>query len=208
MTKYTKKLNLFEYEPEKDGKKTFNITQALNENFDKLDSAVFDKQDKSNLAQTLDTSTTKYPSCNAVKTAIDAKDSLPSQAGNSGKFLNTDGSVAIWKSIDLSSKIDNDDLSELTSIFAPDYSTAVSITLPYTAPYNCVVYFRENDLLNNQTTQVAVDGETVFYKWSSQGYQQPVSALIPLKKGQVLSLTSGSVVDLKSFAYSEEVQYA
>lgn len=108
----------------------------------------------------------------------------------------------------LSTKVNNADLTELTSIFAPDYSTAVSFTLPYTAPYNCVVYFRENDLLNNQTTQVAVDGETVFYKWSSQGYQQPVSALIPLKKGQVLSLTSGSVVDLKSFAYSEEVQYA
>lgn len=129
MTKYTEKLNLFEYEPEKDGKKTFNITQALNENFDKLDSAVFDKQDKSNLAQTLDTSTTKYPSCNAVKTAIDAKDSLPSQAGNSGKFLNTDGTVATWKSIDLSSKVDNADLVllDVADLSSPDFSTAVDI---------------------------------------------------------------------------------
>lgn len=38
MPKYTKKLNLFEYEPEKDGKKTFNIKQALNDNWDKIES--------------------------------------------------------------------------------------------------------------------------------------------------------------------------
>jgi hypothetical protein len=37
MTKYTEKLNLFQYEPEKDGKKTFNITQALNDNWDKIE---------------------------------------------------------------------------------------------------------------------------------------------------------------------------
>lgn len=45
MTKYTDNLNLFEYEPDKDGKKTFNITKALNENWDKLDIAVDGKQD-------------------------------------------------------------------------------------------------------------------------------------------------------------------
>lgn len=54
------------------------------------------KQDIANLSQILDTSTTKYPSNNAVKTAIDAKDSLPSQAGNAGKFLTTDGTTASW----------------------------------------------------------------------------------------------------------------
>ncbi|MDO5304527.1 MAG: hypothetical protein Q4E87_03000 [bacterium] len=37
MTKYTEKLNLFEYEPDKDGKKTFKITQALNDNWDKIE---------------------------------------------------------------------------------------------------------------------------------------------------------------------------
>lgn len=34
-----------------------------------------------------------------VDTKIDAKDSLPSQEGNSGKFLTTDGSVAKWENI-------------------------------------------------------------------------------------------------------------
>lgn len=52
-----------------------------------------------NLSQTLDTSTTKYPSNNAVKAAIDAKDSLPSQSGNSGKFLTTNGTTASWGTV-------------------------------------------------------------------------------------------------------------
>lgn len=37
MPKYTEKLSLFQYEPEKDGKKTFNIKQALNDNWDKIE---------------------------------------------------------------------------------------------------------------------------------------------------------------------------
>ena len=57
-----------------------------------------------NLSQTLDTSTEKYPSNAAVKMAIDAKDSLPSQTGNSGKFLTTDGTTASWGTVDLTSK--------------------------------------------------------------------------------------------------------
>ena len=57
------------------------------------------KQDISNLSQTLDDSTTKYPSNKAVKTAIDAKDSLPSQAGNNGKFLTTNGTNPSWADV-------------------------------------------------------------------------------------------------------------
>lgn len=57
------------------------------------------KQDISNLSQTLDNSTTKYPSNKAVKTAIDAKDSLPSQSGQSGKFLTTDGTNPSWADV-------------------------------------------------------------------------------------------------------------
>lgn len=37
MPKYTEKLSLFAYDPEKDGKKTFNIKQALNDNWDKIE---------------------------------------------------------------------------------------------------------------------------------------------------------------------------
>ena len=57
------------------------------------------KQDIANLSQTLDNSTTKYPSNKAVKTAIDAKDSLPSQSGQSGKFLTTNGTTASWADV-------------------------------------------------------------------------------------------------------------
>ena len=63
------------------------------------------KQSISNLSQTIDNSTTKYPSNKAVKTAIDAKDSLPSQSGQSGKFLTTNGTTASWA--DVGSKINN-----------------------------------------------------------------------------------------------------
>ena len=54
------------------------------------------RQTTANLSQTLDTSTSKYPCNKAVKDAIDAKDSLPSQSGNSGKFLTTNGTTASW----------------------------------------------------------------------------------------------------------------
>ena len=37
MSKTTKNLGLFEYEKDKDGASTFNIEQALNDNWDKLD---------------------------------------------------------------------------------------------------------------------------------------------------------------------------
>ena len=53
-------------------------------------------QKVSNLSQVINESETNYPSNKAVKTAIDAKDSLPSQAGNAGKFLTTDGTNASW----------------------------------------------------------------------------------------------------------------
>lgn len=64
-----------------------------------VQTAIAGKQDIANLSQTLDGSTTKYPSNNAVKKAIDAKDSLPSQAGNDGKFLTTNGTTASWAEV-------------------------------------------------------------------------------------------------------------
>ena len=52
-----------------------------------------------NLSQTLDDSTEKYPCNAAVKAAIDAKDSLPDQTDNAGKFLTTDGNTASWDDV-------------------------------------------------------------------------------------------------------------
>lgn len=49
-----------------------------------------------------------------IKTAIDAKDSLPAQSGQRGKFLTTNGSVASWATVDMSSKA-NTSLNNLTA---------------------------------------------------------------------------------------------
>lgn len=46
MSKTTKNLELFEYDTQTDGKKKFNITKALNNNFDKIDTAIGDLQKK------------------------------------------------------------------------------------------------------------------------------------------------------------------
>lgn len=43
MSKQTEKLHLFKYDPETDGSLTFNVEQALNENWDKLDAAIAEK---------------------------------------------------------------------------------------------------------------------------------------------------------------------
>ena len=40
-----------------------------------------------------------------VQTQLDNKDSLPSQTGNSGEFLTTNGTVASWAAVDVSSEI-------------------------------------------------------------------------------------------------------
>ena len=41
-----------------------------------------------------------------VNNKINEKDSLPNQNGNAGKFLTTDGTIASWATVDLSSKAD------------------------------------------------------------------------------------------------------
>ena len=86
-------VDLSEYQKTADADSKYATKASLN-------SLQGSKQDISNLSQTLDDSTTKYPSNKAVKTAIDAKDSLPSQAGNNGKFLTTNGTNPSWQNVD------------------------------------------------------------------------------------------------------------
>ena len=49
MAKYTPNLNLYEIEPETDGAMTFNIDTMLNDNFDKIDTAVAGKADANDM---------------------------------------------------------------------------------------------------------------------------------------------------------------
>lgn len=73
--------------------------EETREQIESTDTLLDAKQDIANISQVLDTSTTKYPSNAAVKAAIDAKDSLPSQTGNNGKFLTTNGTTASWAEV-------------------------------------------------------------------------------------------------------------
>ena len=53
-----------------------------------------------------------------VDAKIDAKDSLPSQENNAGKFLTTDGTTASWGTVDLTTKADKSELEELANTVA------------------------------------------------------------------------------------------
>lgn len=53
-----------------------------------------------------------------IDAKIDAKDSLPIQTGNAGKFLTTNGTSASWATVDLSSKADASVVEELTATVA------------------------------------------------------------------------------------------
>ena len=46
MSNSTENLGLFKYDPVADAKKTFNITEALNNNWDKIDNVIQTNQDK------------------------------------------------------------------------------------------------------------------------------------------------------------------
>lgn len=59
-----------------------------------------------------------------IDTKIAEKDSLPEQAGNAGKFLTTNGSVASWGTVDLSSKADKSVVESLSATVATKASNA------------------------------------------------------------------------------------
>lgn len=61
---------------------------------------------------------TETYSSTEIDNKINAKDSLPSQENNAGKFLTTDGTVASWATVDLSSKVDLEAFNELANTVA------------------------------------------------------------------------------------------
>ena len=75
--------------------------ELMKANTDYVNNELDKKQNISNLSQSIDTSTDKYPSNNAVKTAIDNIDALPDQTGQGGKVLTTNGTTASWEVIDI-----------------------------------------------------------------------------------------------------------
>ena len=67
---------------------------------------------------------TETYSQNEIDTKIAEKDSLPEQSGNAGKFLTTNGSVASWGTVDLSSKADKSVVEGLSATVATKASNA------------------------------------------------------------------------------------
>lgn len=74
MSKTTKNLGLFEYEKDKDGASTFNIEQALNGNWDKLDNEVAARVKSSELAEKVKESVKSGGLTAADLGAVSAKD--------------------------------------------------------------------------------------------------------------------------------------
>ena len=100
-------------------------------------------------------STNTVPSTKAVKTAIDAKDSLPSQSGNDGKFLTTNGTTTSWATVN----VDTSDIyNKLDS--KQDKSTAVN----YGNISNCITEIPQDIKLelNNNNTIVLKKGSIVY----------------------------------------------
>ena len=122
-------------------------------------------QTVSNLSQAIDTSTSLYPSNNAVRDFVLAN-ALPDQTGHNGQFLQTNGTTADWTNVDLSpyellankaqdltspsattypsTQAVANESSRIISIMdikaSPNYSNTITISGNFTAANNGVLY--------------------------------------------------------------------
>lgn len=77
------------------------------------------------------TNTTQLATTEFVGTAIDAIDALPTQTGNGGKFLGTDGSAASWQTVDaLPSQTGNDGKYLTTNGTSASWQLVVTDPMP------------------------------------------------------------------------------
>lgn len=181
MPEYTQNLNLFKYDTVTDAKQAFNIDQALNNNFDKIDEAI------GNI------------------------NTLPPQTDNSGKFLTTDGISASWGNIpqpDISSKadislsnLDENGRNYITSAGFPstryETLTAGASGTVYTAPANGYYHTHGLYSANNgfiSLTNVSLDTSQEYFnsplinvlKSGTSG--SAANIFIPTAKGQKIKL--------------------
>lgn len=132
------------------------------------------KQNISNLSQSIDTSTTKYPSNNAVKTAIDNIDALPDQTGQGGKVLTTDGNTASWETINIPENV----------ITSENYDNA-KIWKGTEAEYNALASYDDN------TTYIITDDYGTFFNGDYVTHEE-------LEQGLAEKANASDVVDLNS----------
>ena len=82
-----------------------------------------------------------------VNTKIDNKDSLPSQTGNAGKFLTTDGTNASWgevKQIEIKQDLTNPSTDTVPSTKAVSDESSRITTLMNTKISNCITYIPQD----------------------------------------------------------------
>ena len=102
-----------------------------------------------------------------VNTKIDNKDSLPSQTGNAGKFLTTDGTNASWgevKQIEIKQDLTNPSVDTVPSTKAVSDESSRITTLMNTKVSNCITYISQDIKLelNNNNTIVLKKGSIVY----------------------------------------------
>lgn len=116
----------------------------------------------SNMSQSIDTSTTNYPSNAAVRSFVLAN-ALPDQTGHNGQFLQTNGTSADWTNVDLSPY-------QLISNIAQNLTSPSATTYPSTQAVanesSRIISIMHNSVLdyapNWNTFQNIVSGTQVF----------------------------------------------
>ena len=98
MSSKTTKYELFKYDKEADKNKTFNIDTGLNENWDKIDNALAEKLDSSSIPSQSG-NTDKFLSTDGTSLIFKKVDSFPNMSGQTNKFLSTDGETVKWKDV-------------------------------------------------------------------------------------------------------------
>lgn len=121
---------------------------------------------KSNLSQTIDGSTSKYPSNKAVQSAISNID-LSAKANTSLNNITATGkqTAVAWG--------------------MPDYSAGISGKSPYTAPKDG--FFVASILVSGTGTTIKVDNKDVILAGSSGGTTVEVGCPVPISKGSVVN---------------------
>ena len=120
MPKYTENLNLFKYDTENDGKSTFNVDLALNDNFDKIDTKVGEMETQQANIDLSNLSTTGNSKLNA-KANIDL-----SNLSTTGEKRFEDISTEIAKSVAKSDLYDSNGYIKIDRILKEKYSSGSS----------------------------------------------------------------------------------
>ncbi len=136
-----------------------NISASIsshNHTLDSLSNVVITGTPTDGQAIVWDTSTSKW-----VNETISAGDALPSQTGNDGKFLQTDGTDASWQDVDLSSYLTSSTAAYTYQPLSNLLSDLASLWGPTLYPGNLVITYSggiPTVAVASATLQTATDG--------------------------------------------------